>query len=203
MRKSLDKTMIEHVLGLLGALLERRLADPVGLVVCGGSALIAGGLVPRVTKDVDIVALCDANDRLIYAEPLPSGLLTAADAVGAEVGLQRGWLNSGPCMMLDERLPNQGLPEGFASRLVRRRFGTVLTVLFIGRRDQVFFKLFAAADKGGPSYHLDDLRALNPTQEEYGAASRWAMIQDPSPAFAQTVDAMLRAIGFGHVADKL
>ncbi|MBT7165038.1 MAG: hypothetical protein HN904_19830 [Victivallales bacterium] len=203
MRPALDKTMIERALGLLGDLLERREADPVGLVVCGGSALIASGLVARTTKDVVVVALCGPDDQLVYAEPLPPGLLAAAGAVGVEIGLQRGWLNNGPCMMLNERLPNQGLPDGFTSRLIRRSFGPVLTVLFIGRRDQVFFKLYAAADKGGPSYHLEDLQALEPTDEEYRAASSWALAQDPSPAFAQTVDAMLRAIGLGHIADKL
>jgi len=106
-------------------------------------------------------------------------------------------------MILNDRLPNQGLPDGFRDRLQLREFGARLKVLFIGRRDQVFFKLFAAADKGGPSYHLDDLTALQPNDEELEAASRWAMSQDPSQAFADTIDAMLKAIGHGNIADKL
>ena len=38
---------------------QLRLSDssPLGIVVCGGSALIAMHLVARTTKDVDIVAL--------------------------------------------------------------------------------------------------------------------------------------------------
>ena len=46
------------------------------LVVIGGSALLALGLVERTTKDVDIVALRSDED-LNYAKPLPEGLQAA------------------------------------------------------------------------------------------------------------------------------
>ncbi|MBI9018167.1 MAG: nucleotidyl transferase AbiEii/AbiGii toxin family protein [Phycisphaerae bacterium] len=39
------------------------------LVVCGGTALNAMHLVQRTTKDVDIVAMINANDQL--ADPAP------------------------------------------------------------------------------------------------------------------------------------
>ena len=40
----------------------------------------------------------------------------------------------------------------------------------------------SAADRGG--YHIEDLRALEPTPDEIEAAARWAMTHDVSEGFA-------------------
>jgi len=50
---------IEEALSRLGELLEASDADPVGLLVCGGAALIVQGYVPRTTHDVDVLTRRD------------------------------------------------------------------------------------------------------------------------------------------------
>jgi hypothetical protein len=47
-----------------------------------------------------------------------------------------------------------GLPADFADRLHSQTYGRLLTVHFIDRIDQVHFKLYASADRGG--YHIAD-----------------------------------------------
>jgi hypothetical protein len=52
-----DQENIETILSALGEQLESSEGEPLELLVCGGSALIALGLAQRTTKDVDILAL--------------------------------------------------------------------------------------------------------------------------------------------------
>ncbi|TMD63117.1 MAG: hypothetical protein E6I84_16235, partial [Chloroflexi bacterium] len=65
---------------LLSALQEQLAASDAsyGLVVIGGSALQALGLVDRPTRDVDVVAL-SLGSTLVSAEPMPPPLVTARD----------------------------------------------------------------------------------------------------------------------------
>jgi hypothetical protein len=76
-----------------------------------------------------------------------------------------------------------------------------LTAHFIGRLDQIYFKLCAAADTGG--YHITDLLALKPSGEELARAARWAMTHDVSTTFAGILKSLLRSIGHGTVAERL
>ncbi len=78
-----------------------------------------------------------------------------------------------------------------------------LSIYFVARLDQIRFKLFAAADKGGPSYHLDDLLALNPSLSELEAAAKWAMLQDPSHGFKDTLRAMFKVIGYDALLERI
>ncbi len=94
-----------------------------------------------------------------------------------------------------------GLPDGLSGRLHTRQYGVRLTVHFIGRLDQIHFKLYAAADRGG--YHITDLQALGPTAEEIEAAARWAMTHDVSSEFATILKHLLRELGYAESADRL
>ena len=87
---------LERALELLGARLDLAQAPVIGLVVCGGSALIALGLVKRTTRDVDVLALMNPSGDLISPAPLPSYLLDAAREVARDLGLAADWLNNGP-----------------------------------------------------------------------------------------------------------
>jgi hypothetical protein len=140
---------------ILGALAEQMeaLGERLELVVIGGSALTALGLVRRTTRDVDLLAIAE-NGELRPAEPLPAPLRTARDRVGRDFELGENWLNAGPTDLL-----KWGLPDGFMSRVVTRRYGNALTVHFAGRVDQIHFKLFAMVDQAG-GRHEADLRAL-------------------------------------------
>jgi Nucleotidyltransferase of unknown function (DUF6036) len=100
----------------------RSLADQQEIVVIGGSALTALGLVKRATRDVDLVAVAK-DGELRSAEPLPETLRVARDRVARDFDLDGNWLNSGPTGLL-----MWGLPEGFLSRIVTRRYGQALAV---------------------------------------------------------------------------
>jgi hypothetical protein len=193
MKSFADEQNLSKTFELLGALLAQRTSDPVSLVICGGSALIALGLIPRATQDVDIVALLDGG-KLVSSVPLPEALVESGRLVAQEMALPADWLNAGPSSIFNETLPNQGFPNGFQNRLTRRDFGPVLSIYFVSRLDQVHFKFYAAVDQGGPSPHLTDLVGLNPTDEELRAAVDWAQLHDTSQGFMETVRLMLRAL---------
>ncbi len=59
---------------LLAGRLDLAQSEPVRLVVCGGSALIAMGLRRRTTRDMDVVALMNAAQELVSPDPLPDFL---------------------------------------------------------------------------------------------------------------------------------
>lgn len=180
----------ERAHDLLVALDEQLAAtrDRFELVVIGGSALNALGLADRTTKDIDVVAL-RTDEGLVEAKPLPDSLVAARNRVARDFDVSEGWLNAGPADLL-----RWGLPEGFIDRLTRRSYGSHLIVHFAGRVDQIHFKLYAAADQRG-GRHEDDLRALEPTQDELVAAARWTRTQDPSEGFLQMLEEKLADLG--------
>jgi len=122
--------------------------------------------------------------------------LEAAVDVANALGLPANWLNSGPTSIVET-----GFPEGFASRVEVRRYGG-LTLDVASRYDQIFLKLYAAADQWPGSKHADDLRRLEPTREELIAAAKWTMSQDPSEGFKQLLGNTLRELGLND-ADSL
>ncbi len=198
----IDKSTLDRALDLLGQRLQFEGVGPFHLIACGGSALIARGLVLRTTtKDVDVVALASAEGDLLDPEPLPPELLAAAEQTRLDLGLPRNWLNNDPSRG-DGGIFRAGLPEGLLGRAERRTYGERLTVHFIGRLDQIHFKLPAAADQGG-GRHLEDLLALQPTAEELEQAARWALVYDPSAGFAWILRELLRSMGHDAVADRL
>jgi hypothetical protein len=67
----IEPDTLDQALHALSAFLEADHADPERLVVIGGSALIALGIVSRTTKDMDIKAGVDPGRGLVDARPLP------------------------------------------------------------------------------------------------------------------------------------
>ena len=174
-------------------------ADPIEIVVCGGAALIVTGAVVRTTRDIVIVALASAR-KLLSPDPLPDDLERAAAEAAEDLGLPATWLNNGPSRG-EGGLFQMGLPKGLGNRCHTRRYGSHLTVHFIGRTDQIHFKLYAAADRGG--YHIEDLSTLDPTDEELIAAAKWAMTHDVSETFSEVMKNLLRSIGHDTAADQI
>ena len=193
----MDQSALDGAMSLLGNLMVARKRDSIHLVVCGGSALIALNLVARTTKDVDVLATL-TDGQLNCARPLPDWLREDANAVRTQLSLPDNWLNDGPA---DENLFRLGLPVGVASRLVQREFGPALKVSFISRYDQIYFKLYAAADQGGR--HFTDLKKLSPTADELLAAARWTFTQDVSAGFRLIVGEVLQALGYGNLIEQL
>jgi hypothetical protein len=197
---NLNASSLEQALGMLASQMDLANTPPIRLVVCGGASLIATKVIARSTKDVDIVALRSMDGSLMAPVPLPEFLLQAASVVARNLGLDARWLNNGPSQ--DEGgLFQMGLPAGFAERLTERVYGPRLTVYFIGRQDQVFFKVFSAADRGGVD--LGDLAALRPTADEMEEAARWAMTIDVSEGYRMLLQDLLRNIGYESVAARI
>jgi hypothetical protein len=183
-----DAGRAEELLRALGDQLTL-IGEPFHVVVVGGSALLALGLIERPTRDVDVVAL-HAGSALRPAGTLPPALIEARDRVARDLGLPRDWLNSGPADLLD-----LGLPSGFVERLTTREYGPSLIVSFASRLDQIHLKLYATVDAGGPGKHEQDLRALAPTREELLAAARWSRTHDPSEGYRETLRDALAFLG--------
>ncbi len=186
----LDITNQDEVSQLLAALAEQlaRAGQHYELVVVGGSALLALGMISRPTKDVDVVAFA-AGGVLTKADPFPDDLIAARRRVSRDFGLPEDWLNAGPAGLMDHRLP-----DGFLDRVEIRSFGSGLSVHFASRLDQIHFKIYALVDQGAGK-HEQDLRALNPTDDELIRAARWTRTHDPSVGFRQMLVEALRYLG--------
>lgn len=181
--KQFTKKLLDDALSLLGHSLQSTGKPPVELVVCGGSALIAANLIHRTTKDVDILALHGASG-FIDPDPLPDYLVESALFAARILNLPTDWINTGPADLF-----RMGLPEGFEQRLLKRSYGSSLTVLFISRIDQIHFKLYAAVDRGG--YHIDDLMQLHPTDSELVTAAKWSQTHDVSKPYTEILKSLL------------
>ncbi len=185
-----------EALTLLGQLINLELegsGQRITLIVCCGAALMARKFVLRVTKDVDVLALVD-DGQIVSPAPLPQMLLTAADKVAAGMNLPSDWLNNGPSSGAGG-LFQVGLPEGIESRWEEQKYGDALTVFFIGRLDQICFKLYAEVDQMG-SYHGQDLAKLKPNTEELGFAIDWVKTHDSSAGFLQMLALYLNENGY-------
>lgn len=69
-----NKGDVDQALRALGEQLAALKSAPFDLLVCGGSALQALGLVLRTTKDVDILAVVSGDSAALgNAQPLPAG----------------------------------------------------------------------------------------------------------------------------------
>jgi hypothetical protein len=136
----LERGLLERALRALGDVLGAR-GHRYDLVAIGGSGLLLLELGVRPTKDLDVIALIDDHGYRMIDE-LPEPLAQAAADVALTYGLSPDWINPGPASLLE-----LGLPEGFDQRTQTRTFGT-LVIRVAGRRDQIFFKLYAGADMG-------------------------------------------------------
>lgn len=178
---------VDQLLSALGDRLQLR-GVRYEVVVVGGSALLALGLVDRPTRDVDLVAL-RVDDVLTSVVPLPAELVDARDRVARDLELPEDWLNAGPASLMD-----LGMPVGFLQRVETRSYGPALSVSFASRVDQIHFKLYATVDQG-PGKHERDLRALGPTRQELLQAARWSRTHDPSEGYLHVLRLVLKAFG--------
>ena len=145
------------------------------------------------------MALADSG-ALISPDPFPGALRQAVVEAAEDLGLAEDWLNNGPSKG-EGGLYQMGLPAGLAARMQSRSFGPHFTVHLVDRLDQIHFKLYAAADRGG--YHIEDLLALRPTSDEVEGAARWAMGHDVSAGFKGVLKDLLEKLGYANVAERL
>lgn len=196
---AITSATLDRALGLLGELLAAQNRSPQHFVVCGGSSLLALGLIRRTTtQDVDILARVEAGG-LVTPRPLPDWLLVAASAVARQLDLPADWLNA---QVAEETLFQCGLPEGLQQRLTTQSYGPQLAISYIGRRDQIFLKLHAAVDRDG-GRHLQDLLDMHPTGDELLDAARWTRTQNPSDGFRMLLGEMLKHLGHENLVTQL
>jgi hypothetical protein len=185
---SLDPAGLDDALSTLGDVLEFR-GYAYELVLVGGANLVIQGVVSRPTKDGDLVGERLPDGQVAQLSQMPAPLEEAVADVARTLGLATNWLNVGPAPLMD-----LGLPDGFESRLSRKTYGT-LVLWLAGIFDMVCFKLYASADEWPTrGRHLQDLLALRPDQEDFDRAARWCVTHDPSPSFAQLLDAVMRDV---------
>jgi len=197
--RPVEPNIIDGIFEALDRQIRVRDGTPLGLVVCGGTALSALGLVMRTTRDVDVLGtvLETQNKRTIQrVTKFPEWLVEAANKVGRDFDLQENWLNLGPASQVES-----GLPEGFEKRLVKKVYGQYLTIYFISRLDQIHFKLYAAVDQNG--YHVQDLFALKPTEIEMEMAANWVITQDVSEVFKALLKDFLEIHNYGDIAKRI
>lgn len=90
----LDTRRLETALRLTGNLLSVHGKEPFHLVVCGGSALLATGVMARATADVDVLATRNFDGEISRAYPMPEVLNRVARQVADELDLDANWLNA-------------------------------------------------------------------------------------------------------------
>ena len=190
--KGLNTTELENALRAVGELLQAEGAR-AAIVVVGGASLSLLGLVPRTTRDVDVIARVEEPEPsaapevrptsvpLVPPEPLPEPLVRAIGTVARDFGLPPDWMNTDVALQW-----RSGLPPGLEDGLSWRRYNA-LRVGLVGRRALIALKLFAAVDGGPGGVHFQDLVALDPTDDELAQAAAWVRTQDASSVFGQMV----------------
>lgn len=193
----MDPDDLDTALSAVGELLASDGFDE-SIVVVGGAALSLLGLVPRATRDVDVIARAlnsepDAVDarrpmRLVRPDPLPDHLVRAVATVARDFGLRSNWMNTDVALQW-----RSGLPPGMNEDLSWRRYDG-LNVGLAGRRGLIPLKLFAAVDDGPRGVHFQDLVKVRPTRQELDQAAQWVKTQDASSIFIQMVDEVVDAL---------
>jgi len=195
----IHSTNLHEILQALDRQIGVQGGHPLGLVVCGGSALAALGFLNRTTKDVDVLGTAEQKAGKILVQRIrefPPWLADAAQKVARDFELPEEWLNLGPAGQLES-----GLPEAFERRLTVKKYGEYLTVYFTSRFDQIHFKLYAAVDRD--DYHVQDLFGLDPTDTELERAAQWVLTQDVSEAFRTSLKEFLAQSGRTDVAEGI
>lgn len=191
----LDRERIRSALNAVGELLAAE-GEHVAIIVAGGASLNLLGIVRRTTTDVDVLARAERRGDgvdLREAEPLPPALVTAIRTVARDFGLGEQWMNADVGQQL-----SQGLPPGLTAGLTWKTFGGALDVGLVGRQTLISLKLFAAADQGPRSVHMQDLLRLEPTNAEFANAKAWVETQDAAAEWPGIVEEVIRRVETSH-----
>ncbi len=192
---------LDEILGRLNRKMAYAEVEPLHVVVCGGAALIAVGLVTRATQDVDIIALLRANEgkiEMLADKILPADVQRLVAEIGVELGIREDWLNFDASPLIAF-----GFPPNMMTRLIKKTYGVCLTVYFISRFDQVHFKIYAAMDPRDGTRHLGDLLDLKPGEDEVKAAISWLLGRKASPEFKSALCQVLERIGYERIAEQI
>ncbi|MCG2726874.1 MAG: DUF6036 family nucleotidyltransferase [Elusimicrobia bacterium] len=194
------KTQLMKALNLLAQKLDLARIEPLGIFICGGSAMIIENYIERATKDIDVLAIetKNAKEKIIKsADPLPPDFLKIAKETARDLGLPETWINSCPAS-----LKPKDFPEGCINRAHKHILSKTLTAYFLDRTDLIYLKVYAAADTGHGK-HTNDLLSLKPTNEEIEKAAEWTLRQDISEHFKFILKDMLKKLGYEQVSGRI
>lgn len=187
---------LERYLAALGD--ELALArEEARIIVVGGAALVLRGDILRPTGDVDVLAEV-IDGVMLLPRPFSSHLSAAIERVARSfpTELEHAWVNAAVAKDWEQRWP-EGLPPGLEAA-EWRTYGKWLSVGLAGRETLIPLKMHAVLDRGTvPTFnpsgevisatvelagydrrHLDDLKALAPTDAELETAADWIRTQD-------------------------
>ena len=149
------------------------------LVVIGGAALLAMGVIQRATTDVDCL------DPDLPAAIQVAAVEFAKGYQGAGAPLRTDWLNNGPRQLKDD------LPAGWRERVHLLHRSAGLTVYTLGRSDLLLTKLFAYCDRFQDE---GDCLALAPSADELQDSYSWLKERDGHPGWPEHVRISLLAL---------
>ena len=184
MPTDLNKTQILENLEVLSEWLRVKYPnDTFELVVVGGAAMALDEFKGQ-TRDID----------LLLPETLPAALKEGIAHVSRAKRLPPEWINTNAANILKKLKPTKGLPEYFNETSRTIDVGDNLKITLIGRQALIGMKLLAST----PSYtkHTDDIRSLNPREEEIEEAVRFVLSIDNDELRKKDLRIVLKAIGF-------
>lgn len=92
----LESSNINEIFQALNAQIGVSGGVRINLVICGGTALAALGLIERTTRDADVLGIIEMakNKAHIFSiKKFPDWLTRAAQVVARDFGLPANWLN--------------------------------------------------------------------------------------------------------------
>jgi hypothetical protein len=194
----MDQANLIAAFELLDDFLTAGKADPVWLVVGGGSALLVQRFGSRQTKDVDVMALREWDGNVVSAYPLPDAVKRAAASVVEELRLDPDWLNGSASLHgLDFSL----FPSWFWPELDTREYGQNLKISFIGRKGLILLKLSAALDRD-QRRDMEDLACLNATRAELEELLSWVLQNTHGTLSHPKIPNLLKELGHADLISR-
>lgn len=167
----MSENQYAEALSLLSQFLARDKAPPTWLIVCGGSALQAHGIIQRATKDVDIFAERNEINGISAAYPLSAALQKNIQSVAKILKLPNNWLNASTSFF---QLPLGDYPSYFWADLKDEEYGSHVKVSYLSPKGLVTLKTLAALQREA-SRDTEDLIALAPSEEDMTQALDWCL----------------------------
>jgi hypothetical protein len=184
---------------LLSELLASRHEKPLWIVVCGGSALQARGIIQRATKDVDIFATRDEFSGIEPAYPLSDTVKQAIKQVADLLDLPQNWLNASTSFLL---LPLKEYPPYFWEDFMDEEYGTHLKISYLSRKGLITLKILAAIQRDA-ARDAEDLIALQPSETDTIEALDWCIATTVELASSQLkINSILTLLNHESLIEK-
>ena len=167
----MNQNQHRDALSLLGEILAAQGGPPHWLIVCGGAALQAQGIIQRATKDVDVFAERDEFTGIEPAYPLSQNIQDAILKVSNTLKLPGNWLNASTSFF---QLSLDDYPAYFWQDHKDEEYGTHLKISYLSSKGLITLKILAALQRDAPR-DTEDLIALAPSEQDTQDAIDWCL----------------------------